>query len=88
MNKISQYLLSRNVQKADFNSYGSRRGHDEIMVRVTFANVRIKNALADKEGGYTKYLPTGEEMSIYDASRKYKTANTPLIILAGKEYGS
>lgn len=83
-----QYLLSRNVEKSDFNSYGSRRGHDEVMVRGTFANVRIKNALADKEGGYTKYLPTGEEMSIFDASTKYKTTNTPLIILAGKEYGS
>lgn len=83
-----KYLLSRNVEKADFNSYGSRRGHDEVMVRGTFANVRIKNALADKEGGYTKYLPTGEEMSVYDASIQYKAANTPLIILAGKEYGS
>jgi len=83
-----KYLLSRNVEKADFNSYGSRRGHDEVMVRGTFANVRIKNALADKEGGYTKYLPTGEEMSVYDASVQYKAANTPLIILAGKEYGS
>lgn len=83
-----QYLLSRNVEKSDFNSYGSRRGHDEVMVRGTFANVRIKNAFADKEGGYTKYLPTGEEMSIFDASTKYKTTNTPLIILAGKEYGS
>lgn len=83
-----KYLLSRNVEKADFNSYGSRRGHDEVMVRGTFANVRIKNALADKEGGYTKYLPTGEEMSVYDASIQYKATNTPLIILAGKEYGS
>jgi len=83
-----KYLLGRNVEKADFNSYGSRRGHDEVMVRGTFANVRIKNALADKEGGYTKYLPTGEEMSVYDASVQYKAANTPLIILAGKEYGS
>jgi aconitate hydratase len=58
------------------------------MVRGTFANVRIKNVLADREGGYTKYLPTGEEMSVYDASIQYKAANTPLIILAGKEYGS
>ncbi len=81
-------MLSRNVQKADFNSYGSRRGHDEIMVRGTFANIRIKNALADKEDGYTKYLPTGEEMNIYDALTKHKITNTPLIILAGKEYGS
>ena len=83
-----KYLISRGVEKADFNSYGSRRGHDEVMIRGTFANVRIKNALADKEGGYTKYLPTGDEMSVYDASVQYKAANTPLIILAGKEYGS
>ncbi|WP_394773107.1 aconitate hydratase AcnA [Flavobacterium sp.] len=83
-----KYLISRDVQKADFNSYGSRRGHDEVMIRGTFANVRIKNALADKEGGYTKYLPTGEEMSVYDASVKYKEDHTPLVILAGKEYGS
>ncbi|WP_456312343.1 aconitate hydratase AcnA [Pseudomonas shirazensis] len=82
------YLLSRDVKKEDFNSYGSRRGHDEVMIRGTFANVRIKNALAEQEGGFTKYLPTGEEMSIYEASVKYKETKTPLIILAGKEYGS
>lgn len=83
-----KYLVSRSVEKADFNSYGSRRGHDEVMIRGTFANVRIKNALSEKEGGYTKYLPTGEEMSVYDASVQYKSNETPLIILAGKEYGS
>jgi len=83
-----KYLMSRGVVKADFNSYGSRRGHDEVMIRGTFANVRIKNKLADREGGYTKFLPTGEEMSVYDASVKYKEAKIPLVILAGKEYGS
>jgi aconitate hydratase len=83
-----KYLLSRGVEKADFNSYGSRRGHDEVMIRGTFANVRIKNKLAQREGGYTKFLPTGDEMSVYDASVKYKEAHIPLIILAGKEYGS
>ncbi|MNK41692.1 Aconitate hydratase [compost metagenome] len=83
-----KYLLERGVPKEEFNSYGSRRGHDEVMVRGTFANVRIKNKIADREGGYTKYLPTGEEMSIYDASIKYKETKTPLVILAGKEYGS
>ena len=83
-----QYLLSRGVQKKDFNSYGSRRGNDEVMVRGTFANVRIKNKLAEKEGGFTKYLPAGEEMSVYDAAMKYKQTQTPLIVLAGKEYGS
>lgn len=83
-----KYLIGRGVEKNDFNSYGSRRGHDEVMIRGTFANVRIKNKLAKKEGGYTRYMPTNEEMSIYDASVKYKEANKPLVILAGKEYGS
>ncbi|WP_313114275.1 aconitate hydratase AcnA [Aequorivita sediminis] len=83
-----QYLISRGVEKKSFNSYGSRRGNDEVMVRGTFANVRIKNQLADKEGGYTKYLPTGEEMSVYDAAQKYIADKTPLIVLTGKEYGS
>jgi aconitate hydratase len=83
-----KYLISRGVKRENFNSYGSRRGNDEVMIRGTFANVRIKNKLAQREGGYTKYLPTGEEMSVYDASVKYKQSNTPLIVLAGKEYGS
>ena len=83
-----KYLLSKGVHKEDFNSYGSRRGNDEVMVRGTFANVRIKNKLAQKEGGFTSYLPTGEEMSVYDASVKYKEAQTPLLVLTGKEYGS
>lgn len=83
-----KYLLSKGVAKADFNSYGSRRGNHEVMMRGTFANVRIKNKLASQEGGYTSYLPTGEEMSVYDASMKYQENNTPLVILAGKEYGS
>ncbi|MCH7414643.1 aconitate hydratase AcnA [Belliella sp. R4-6] len=83
-----QYLNGRGVEKKDFNSYGSRRGNDEVMVRGTFANVRIKNQLAQKEGGYTTYIPSGEEMSVYDASQKYQSQNTPLIVLAGKEYGS
>ncbi|AZI68126.1 aconitate hydratase AcnA [Kaistella daneshvariae] len=83
-----KYLLSRGVPKEEFNSYGSRRGNDEVMVRGTFANVRIKNKLAEKEGGYTTFSPTGEEMSVYEASVKYKEAQTPLIVLTGKEYGS
>jgi aconitate hydratase len=83
-----QYLISRGVKRENFNSYGSRRGNDEVMVRGTFANVRIKNKLALKEGGYTTYLPSGNEMSVYDASVKYKENKIPLIILAGKEYGS
>lgn len=83
-----KYLLEQGVKKENFNSYGSRRGNDEVMVRGTFANVRIKNKLATKEGGYTTFLPTGEELSVYDASVKYKETNTPLLVLSGKEYGS
>ncbi|MCE7054787.1 aconitate hydratase AcnA [Algoriphagus sp. AGSA1] len=83
-----KYLNGRGVERPDFNSYGSRRGNDEVMVRGTFANVRIKNQLSKQEGGFTTYIPTGEEMSVFDASQKYQTANVPLIVLAGKEYGS
>ncbi len=83
-----QYLISKGVEPKNFNSYGSRRGNDEVMTRGTFANVRIKNKLVDKEGGYTKYLPTDEEMTVYDAAQKYKEDQTPLVVLAGKEYGS
>lgn len=83
-----QYLKSRGVERKNFNSYGSRRGNDEVMVRGTFANVRIKNQLAEKEGGYTRHIPSGEEMSVYDAAVKYREENTPLVVLAGKEYGS
>jgi aconitate hydratase len=82
------YLISKGVAKKDFNSYGSRRGNDEVMVRGTFANVRIKNQLVAREGGYTKYFPSGEELSVYDAAMKYKSTNTALIVLAGREYGS
>jgi len=84
-----QYLIGRGVQPKDFNSYGARRGNHEVMVRGTFANVRIRNQLAPgTEGGFTTYLPTGEVMTIYDASQRYIAQGTPLIILAGKEYGS
>ena len=83
-----QYLISQGVKKEEFNSYGSRRGNDEVMVRGTFANVRIKNKLAKQEGGYTTHLPSGEEMTVYDAAINYKKDNTPLVVLTGKEYGS
>ncbi|HLU90677.1 MAG TPA: aconitate hydratase AcnA, partial [Cyclobacteriaceae bacterium] len=83
-----QYLSEKGVESRQFNSYGSRRGNDEVMVRGTFANVRIKNELASREGGYTTYLPTGEEMTVFDASNLYQNAGTPLVVLAGKEYGS
>ena len=83
-----KYLLERGVMKNDFNSYGSRRGNDEVMVRGTFANVRINNHLAEFEGGFTRHMPNGENMSVYDAAEKYRSGNIPLIVLAGKEYGS
>jgi aconitate hydratase len=84
-----QYLITHGVQPADFNSYGARRGNHEVMMRGTFANVRLRNQLAPgTEGGWTTYQPAGEVMTIYDAAMKYKDAAVPLIILAGKEYGS
>jgi len=84
-----RYLIERGVGPRDFNSYGSRRGNHEVMVRGTFANVRLRNRLAPgTEGGWTRYLPTGEVMSIFDASMKYQAEGTPLLIIAGKEYGS
>ncbi len=83
-----QYLINRGVEQRYFNSYGSRRGNDEVMVRGTFANVRIKNELAKNEGGFTKHIPSGGEMTVFEAAQKYKADDTPLIVLAGKEYGS
>jgi aconitate hydratase len=83
------YLQGKGVQKADFNSYGSRRGNHEVMMRGTFANVRLRNQLAPgTEGGWTTFQPGGEQMSIYDAAMKYQAEGTPLVILAGKEYGT
>ncbi len=83
-----KYLQEHGVKPADFNSYGSRRGNHEVMVRGTFANVRLRNKLVSTEGGFTRHLPTNTEMSIFDASEKYRAEGTPLVILAGKEYGS
>lgn len=84
-----EYLINNGVQKQDFNSYGSRRGNHEVMMRGTFANIRIRNQIAPgTEGGVTKYLPTDEVMSIYDASMKYQEAGIPLVVIAGKEYGT
>ena len=84
-----KYLVDQGVQPADFNSYGARRGNHEVMVRGTFANVRLKNLLVPGvEGGVTRHLPDGKQMSIYEASMLYQNAGVPLIILAGKEYGS
>jgi aconitate hydratase len=84
-----RYLVEQGVAQADFNSYGSRRGNHEVMMRGTFANIRLRNRLAPgTEGGWTRHLPDGEQMYIYDAAMKYRTEGTPLVIIAGKEYGS
>ncbi len=84
-----QFLIEKGVQPLDFNSFGSRRGNDEVMARGTFGNVRLRNALTpEKEGDWTLHLPDGEEMRIYDASVRYRQEGTPLIVIAGKEYGT
>ncbi len=84
-----KYLLGLGVQKRDFNSYGARRGNHEVMVRGTFANIRLRNKLAPgTEGGWTIHVPSGEQLSIYDASMRYQQEGTPLMIIAGKEYGA
>jgi aconitate hydratase len=84
-----RYLQEHQVSRADFNSYGARRGNHEVMMRGTFANIRIKNQMTPGiEGGVTRYVPTGEVMPIYDAAMLYKASNTPLVVLAGKEYGT
>ncbi len=85
----AQFLVSRSVKPADFNSYGSRRGNDDVMVRGTLANIRLKNELVPGvEGGYTRVSADGGQMFIYDASVEYAKSGTPLLIVAGKEYGS
>jgi aconitate hydratase len=85
----AKYLMENGVEPKDFNSYGARRGSHDVMMRGTFANVRIKNEMLDGvEGGYTKHVPSGEEMSIYDAAMKYKAEGTQLVVVAGKEYGT
>ena len=85
----ARYLQENGVAPRDFNQYGARRGNHEVMMRGTFANIRLRNQLlGGKEGGLTRYLPTGEEMSIFDASMKYQADKTPLVVLAGKEYGT
>ncbi len=84
-----RYLIEQHIEPGDFNSYGARRGNHEVMVRGTFANVRLRNALVPGvEGGVTRYLPANEQLSIFDAAAKYRAGGTPLIVLAGKEYGS
>jgi aconitate hydratase len=85
----AKYLIAQGVQAADFNSYGARRGNHEVMMRGTFANIRLRNLLLPgTEGSVTLHMPSGEQLSIFDAAMRYKAAGTPLVILAGKEYGT
>jgi len=85
----AKYLEAQGVKRSDFNSYGSRRGNHEVMMRGTFANIRLRNLLAPgTEGGWTCHQPSGEQMSIFDASLRYRDEGTPLVILAGSEYGT
>jgi aconitate hydratase len=84
-----RYLVERGLEKKDFNSYGSRRGNDRVMVRGTFANIRLKNQMVPGvEGGVTVHVPSGERMSIFDAAERYRVEATPLVVVAGKEYGT
>ncbi len=83
-----RWLIEHGVDPADFNSYGARRGNHEVMVRGTFANIRLRNALASREGGWTRYIPSGEELTVYEAALRYKSDGVPVIVIAGKEYGS
>jgi aconitate hydratase len=84
-----KYLIERGIERKDFNSYGSRRGNHEVMVRGTFANVRLKNLVVPgSEGTWTVHVPSGEEMTVFEASQRYLEEGTPLIVIAGKEYGS
>jgi aconitate hydratase len=82
------WLIEQGVEPGDFNSYGSRRGNHEVMIRGTFANIRLRNLLAERTGGFTRHFPDGEEMTIYDAAMAYAAEGAPLVVLAGKEYGS
>jgi aconitate hydratase len=83
-----RWLIEQGVEVKDFNSYGSRRGNHEVMIRGTFANIRLRNQLVERAGGYTRHFPDGEETTIYDAAMHYASEKVPLVVLAGKEYGS
>jgi aconitate hydratase len=83
-----KYLIGHGVERPDFNSFGSRRGNDEVMARGTFGNIRLRNKLVEREGYWTVHLPAGDEVTIFDASEKYRSEGVPLIVIAGKEYGS
>jgi aconitate hydratase len=83
-----RWLIENGVEPRDFNSYGSRRGNHEVMIRGTFANVRLRNTLVEREGGFTRHFPDGEETTIYEAAMAYAEEGVPLVVLAGEEYGS
>jgi aconitate hydratase len=83
-----RWLVEHGVEPRDFNSYGARRGNHEVMVRGTFANIRLRNALVEREGGFTRHMPSGDEMTIYDAAQRYREEGVPLVVIAGREYGS
>ncbi|HEX8754141.1 MAG TPA: hypothetical protein VF731_12065 [Solirubrobacterales bacterium] len=83
-----RWLMDQGVEPGEFNSYGSRRGNHEVMIRGTFANIRLRNQLVDRAGGFTRHFPDGEETTIYDAAMAYAQEGVPLVVLAGKEYGS
>jgi aconitate hydratase len=83
-----KYLVERGVQRPDFNSFGSRRGNHEVMARGTFGNIRLRNLLVEREGYWTVHLPSGDETTIFEASERYRAERVPLIVIAGKEYGS
>jgi aconitate hydratase len=83
-----RWLTEHGVEPRDFNSYGARRGNHEVMVRGTFANIRLRNQLVEREGGYTRHLSSGEELTIYDAAERYRAEGVPLVVIAGREYGS
>jgi aconitate hydratase len=83
-----RWLTEQGVEVKDFNSYGSRRGNHEVMIRGTFANIRLRNQLVERSGGYTRHFPEGEETTIYEAAVQYAAQGVPLVVLAGKEYGS
>jgi aconitate hydratase A / 2-methylisocitrate dehydratase len=83
-----RWLTENGVEPRDFNSYGARRGNHEVMVRGTFANIRLRNRLVEREGGFTRHLPSGEELTIYDAAERYRAEGVPLVVIVGREYGS
>jgi aconitate hydratase len=83
-----RWLIEQGVEPGEFNSYGSRRGNHEVMIRGTFANIRLQNLLVEKRGGFTRHFPDGEETTIFDAATAYESEGVPLVVLAGKEYGS